>query len=105
MTEAIRTALEALTELAETAAGSVEYSDWPELQAAIANAEFAIATLTAEMERPAPEPVAWRVRFHTDDSLRGLPNVRSWQLTETEPKPSPEWEVQPLYAAPQKDQT
>lgn len=33
------------------------------------------------------EPVAFFYRFHTDASLAGEPNVRSWTLAEGKPSP------------------
>jgi hypothetical protein len=47
-------------------------------------------------------PAAYFFRFHTDDSLAGKPNVRSWQLCEGKPPASlyPEGEVRPLYTHP-----
>jgi len=48
-----------------------------------------------------PEPVAYFFRFHTDDSLAGKPNVRSWQLCEGQPVKGleKEGELRLLYAA------
>lgn len=49
----------------------------------------------------APQPVAWRWRFHTDDSLAGRPNVRAWLLADKEPTSvSADIEVEPLYTRP-----
>lgn len=48
----------------------------------------------------AGEPVAWRYRFHTDDSLAGKPNVRGWMLTDIRPPTrSGDIEVEPLFAS------
>lgn len=48
-------------------------------------------------------PVAYFFRFHTDDSLAGKPNVRTFQLCEGAPpkKLATEGEIVPLYTAPQ----
>ena len=56
---------------------------------------------------PQSEPVAWRYRFHTDDSLAGKPNVRRWVLTDSRPShlahdQEQEIECEPLYAAPRR---
>lgn len=48
---------------------------------------------------PLPGPVAWRFRFHTDDSLAGKPNVRGWVLTSEWVNPFDGIEVEPLYTA------
>lgn len=44
------------------------------------------AMLDAAPAQPAPEVVAYCFRFHTDDSLRGMPNVRRWTLMEGKPR-------------------
>jgi hypothetical protein len=44
-------------------------------------------------------PVAWRFRFHTDDSLAGKPNVRPWVLIDKEPQSHEDIEVEPLFAS------
>lgn len=46
------------------------------------------------------EPVAWRVRFHTDDSLAGKPNVRPWVLLPDRPVRGSAIESEPLYTRP-----
>ena len=48
----------------------------------------------------AREPVAWRVRFHTDDSLAGKPNVRPWVLLPDRPVRGSAIESEPLYTRP-----
>ena len=53
-------------------------------------------------EPPAQEPVAWRWRIHTDDSLAGKPNVRPWLLSHVKPA-ADMCEIVPLYAAPSPD--
>jgi hypothetical protein len=45
------------------------------------------------------QPVAWRFRFHTDDSLAGKPNVRPWVLIDKEPQSHEDIEVEPLFAS------
>lgn len=59
--------------------------------------EWFASSLNVLMERQAGEAVAWRYRFHTDDSLSGKPNVRGWVLTDKEPPTrSGDIEVEPL---------
>lgn len=64
MTEAIRTAMEALTEIERYlgwTAGSGTVNERFLASSVLRKLRPAIATLTAEMERPAPEPVmAWQ---------------------------------------------
>ena len=45
-----------LQDLMDEAAGSVEYSDWPELQNAIQNGEDVLELLTSSNNTPEPMP-------------------------------------------------
>jgi hypothetical protein len=61
-----------------------------------------IELAAAPSELPVAEmrqPVAWRYRFHTDDSLAGKPNVRPWVLIDKEPQSHEDIEVEPLFAS------
>ena len=62
-------------------------------------AYLAAAPEPAASQAQTAQPVAYRWRIHTDDSLAGKPNVRPWLFSHDKP-PTDMCEVELLYAAP-----